>query len=220
VLTAREGRALVAAAEATFYQDRTWPALLAGLPPRAQARWRAFAAAGLPDPKADDARACLAAAASFARARGEPPPPPWPPRPRPSHVRRRRLAQSGVLERLAAARDAAARADDGLRRLVVAAAGRALGIEVSRAEAVAAGAAWLDDLGVPRRARAAFLAESGLDAAEAERLFEALALEARVLDRAARLFPDGPSREEGLALAARLDGTWARRSRRRSGEEG
>jgi hypothetical protein len=130
-------------------------------------------------------------------------------------VRRRRLAQAGVLDRLRRDRDAAARADEGLRRLALAAAGRALGIEVSPAEAAAAGDAWLEDLGIPARERGAFLAASGLDRAEAARLFEALAIEARVLDRAAHLFPDGPSREEGLALAARLDGSWARAASRR-----
>jgi hypothetical protein len=66
---------------------------------------------------------------------------------------------------------------------------------------------------VPRRSRAAFLAARGLDPAEALRLFEALALERRVLDRATHLLPDGPSAPEGLALSARLRGDWARASR-------
>jgi hypothetical protein len=124
-------------------------------------------------------------------------------------VRRRRLALDGTLPTLSARPGAERRADDGLRRLALAAVARSLGVEVSRAEAHEAGAAWLDALGVPRANRERFLRASGLDAAEAERVFEVLALEERLLRDAARLLPDGPSREEGLALAARLDGSWA-----------
>jgi hypothetical protein len=219
-LTAAEARRLVRAGERIFYQARLWPALLeaARLGPRARERWRRFAAAGLADPKAEDARACLAAAASYAGSRAAPPAPPWPPRARPSHVRHRRLAATGALERLAAAPDAAALAERGLRRLVVAALGRSLGVAVSRDEAAAAGAAWLDGLGVAARDREAFLAASGLDRAEAARLFEALAIERRVLDEAAHLLPDGPSRAEGLALATRLEGRWAAAARRPPGK--
>lgn len=226
-LSPRDARALVGAAARVFYQDRTWPAVLAAarLSSGARARWDAFAARGLPDPKADDARACLAAAARFLAARapaddtastsvsGAPASAPWPPRPRPSHVRRRRLEGSPVFAALARDRRAADGVEDGLRTLALAALGRSLGVEVSRAEAEEAGAAWLDALGVPRRSRAAFLAASGLDPAEALRLFEALALERRVLDRATHLLPDGPSAPEGLALSARLRGAWARTSR-------
>jgi hypothetical protein len=222
-LSRRDARVLVRAAAGTFYQDRTWPAVLAAarLSSAAHARWDAFAARGLPDPKADDARACLAAAARFLASRvpfdesvsGAPAAAPWPPRPRPSHVRRRRLEASPVFAALTRDSRAADGAEDGLRTLALAALGRSLGVEVSRAEAEEAGAAWLDALGVPRRARAAFLAASGLDPAQALRLFEALALERRVLDRATHLLPDGPSAPEGLALSARLRGDWARTSR-------
>jgi hypothetical protein len=217
---ARDARALVRAAERIFYQARLWPAVLEGarLAPAARARWERFAAAGLADPKAEDARACLAAAARYARSRPAPPPLPWPPRTRPAHVRHRRLAATGALERLAAAAGAGALADDGQRRLVVAALGRGLGVTVSREEAEAAGAAWLESLGVAAREREAFLAASGLDRAEAARLFETLAIERRVLDRAAHLLPDGPSRADGLAFAARVSGRWgeaAPRPRRR-----
>jgi hypothetical protein len=71
--------------------------------------------------------------------------------------------------------------------------------------------------GVPRRRRGTFLAESGLDGADAARLFEDLALERLLLDAAARAVPDGPSAEEGLALGARLTGRWAGLARRLAG---
>ncbi|HEX9290196.1 MAG TPA: hypothetical protein VF904_11770, partial [Anaeromyxobacteraceae bacterium] len=73
--------------------------------------------------------------------------------------------------------------------------------------------------GIAAHRRAAHLAASGLDAADAARLFDDLALERLLLDRAARAVPDGPSEDEGLALGARLGGAWAeeagRLSRRR-----
>ncbi|HET7754374.1 MAG TPA: TfuA-like protein [Anaeromyxobacteraceae bacterium] len=213
-LGGRDGRRLVRAAEGIFYQERSWRAVLAAarLAPAARARFDALAARGLPDPKADDARACLEAAATFVTAGAPEPGAPWPPRPRPSHVRRRRLEASPVLAAVTAVPGAGDRADAGLRTLALAALGRSLGIQVTASEADAAGAAWFERLGVRPRARAAFLAASGLDRAEAARFFEVLALERRVLARAAHLLPDGPSPLEGLALAARLDGTWARLS--------
>ncbi|HSN89667.1 MAG TPA: TfuA-like protein, partial [Anaeromyxobacteraceae bacterium] len=77
-ITGAEARAVVAAAERVFWQERTWPAVLDGsrLGARARARLEAFLPRA-PDPKAADARACLAAAAGFVRARrsGAPPPP-------------------------------------------------------------------------------------------------------------------------------------------------
>ena len=72
VLSAREAGALVAAAAGVFYQDRTWGAVLAVLGRRwsaaTRARWQAFAARGLPDLKAADARATIRMAARLARA--------------------------------------------------------------------------------------------------------------------------------------------------------
>jgi len=72
LLSAREARALVAAAAGIFYQDRTWAAVLALLGRRwsaaTRARWQAFAARGLPDLKAEDARATIRLAASLAGA--------------------------------------------------------------------------------------------------------------------------------------------------------
>jgi len=69
VVTNRERDALRAAAQALGYPDRTWPEILrrAGrsFGPAAQRRWAAFAARGLPDLKAQDARATVRAAARF-----------------------------------------------------------------------------------------------------------------------------------------------------------
>jgi hypothetical protein len=73
LLSAREARALVAAAAGVFYQDRTWAAVLTALGRRwsaaTRARWQAFAARGLPDLKAEDARATIRMAARLAGAR-------------------------------------------------------------------------------------------------------------------------------------------------------
>lgn len=89
-----EAARLVAAAERAFYQDRTWPRCLAPLPASTRARFQAFAAAGLEDLKAEDARACLRAAADWLRA-GVPPPPLELP-PAPAHARRRRQEATGA----------------------------------------------------------------------------------------------------------------------------
>ncbi len=74
VITRREREALRAAAGSLPYPDRTWPAILRAtgraLGPAARRRWSAFAARGLPDLKARDARATVRAAARFLRRRG------------------------------------------------------------------------------------------------------------------------------------------------------
>lgn len=74
VITHRERAALRAAAESLPYPDRSWAAVLraAGraFGPAAARRWAAFAARGLPDLKAQDARATVRAAARFLRRRG------------------------------------------------------------------------------------------------------------------------------------------------------
>jgi hypothetical protein len=93
----RTAAALVRAAAAIHYTERSWPAILAAarLP---DARRDALAAylPGLPDVKAADAEACLAAAVAFARARraGAPAVPPPPTPPASAHVRRLRLARA------------------------------------------------------------------------------------------------------------------------------
>jgi hypothetical protein len=239
VLAPREARALVAAADALHYARRTWRAVLAAAAPRlrpeARDRLDAFLASGVPDPKAEDARATIAAAAAFA-ASGAPLAAPRVARRPASHVRRRKLA--GALSRsdrvavrgdavlgvavpgadvLAALRrrpDAAALADEGLRRAVLAGFARSLGIAATAGDAARAASAWRRGLGLSPSAFDRYLASSGLDAADAARLFEDLALERRLLDAAARAVPDGPAPDEGLALGARLGGAWAEEARR------
>ncbi|WP_242346484.1 TfuA-like protein, partial [Anaeromyxobacter terrae] len=66
LVSPREARALVAAAAELHYTVRTWPRVLAQakLTEPARERLRAFLPRA-PDPKADDARACVEAAAAF-----------------------------------------------------------------------------------------------------------------------------------------------------------
>ncbi len=230
VLTRAQAAAVHAAAGRAFYQDRHWPAVLdaARLAPATRAAFLAFLPHA-PDPKADDARACLAAAAEYVRARraGAPPPPPPAISPPPSHLRRLRLevatcvlpsgAHVGsreVLGTLARRPEAGRLAADGLRRSVIASLARGLGLSATGGEIAAAERAWLVRLGVRARQRDRFLAACGLDDGAARRLAEDLALEARLLDDAARAVPDGPSWEEGLALGARLSGAWAEEATR------
>ncbi|HET8542645.1 MAG TPA: TfuA-like protein, partial [Anaeromyxobacter sp.] len=93
--SAREARALVGAGAAIPYAERTWPRVLAALPARLRARLEPFLPRA-PDPKAQDARACVEAAAAFARARraGAPPPPAPAAGATPSLLRRARLSHA------------------------------------------------------------------------------------------------------------------------------
>jgi hypothetical protein len=225
VLSRRDAGAVVAAAERIFWQERTWPAVLAAARLGAPARGRLERfLPQAPDPKAADARACLEAALAFVRARrGGAPPPPRPEAPLPpSHARRARLASAetvlpggarlrsaDVLAAVARRPDAGRLAADGLRRAIAAGLARSAGLRASPEDAAAAERAWLGRLGVAPRDRDVFLAASGLDDGAARLLAEDLALEAALLDGADRALPDGPAWEEGLALAARLSGVWA-----------
>jgi hypothetical protein len=224
VLSAREARALVSAGGTIHYRERSWRAVLAAarLTGAALARLRAFLPRA-PDPKAEDAKACVRAAAEYARARrGGAPPPPSPLRgPPSSHVRRARLrhartvlpgggslASGEVLAALARRPDAGRLAAEGLRRALLASLARSSGLRASARDRDEALAAWLGRLGIPPRRREAFLAACGLDDGAARALAEDLALEAAVLGGADRFAPDGPAFEEGLALGARLTGAW------------
>jgi hypothetical protein len=223
-------RALVAAGAALPYAGRTWPRVLAGARLRAAARERLAAfLPRAPDPKAEDARACIAAAAEYARARrrGAPPPPARPSPAVPSHVRGARLRHArtvlpggvrlpsgDVLAALARRPDAGRLAAEGLRRALLAALARSMGLAVTAAERDAALGAWLARLRIPGRRRDAFLAACGLDDGAARALAEDLALEARVLGAPRSIVPDGPGYEEGLALGARLTGAWVEEASR------
>lgn len=89
-ITAAEAKRLLRCARESFWEERTWRGLLetAELPTAAAARLRALAAAGLPDPKRDDALATLRAAAAFAESGATPARPPR--RPPSALVRARR----------------------------------------------------------------------------------------------------------------------------------
>lgn len=232
LISPRESRAVITAGASVFYQERTWPVVLEAaapqLRPASLARVRALVRGAPPDPKAEDARATIAAAAAFVRsgasARTAEP------RRRPSSlVRRRKLADAlarvgprtvataAVLSALARGGRGEALRDEGLRRALLAAFGRSLGLAATEVERAAAADRFFAVQGVVRKARRAHLAASGLDDADAARLFEDLAVEQLLLERASRAVPDGPSAEEGLALGARLSGDFAQTARRLAG---
>ncbi|WNG35126.1 hypothetical protein F0U61_16795 [Archangium violaceum] len=231
VLSPREAQTLVDAAAAIFYQDRTWPRVLAAVSgvwrPATRAKWEAWAAGGLEDLKREDARACIQAAAAFVASGAPAPKSASTRRPPPSsYVRRRRLVEglcateSGlvsaeeVLEQLRAAPDAGELAEEGLRRALLAGWARTLGLVPSAEEVARAEADWWTRLNVPREERGAYLAACGLDAHELRRLCEERALERLTLEHASRLLPDGPSWDEALATEARLRGRWVDEAQR------
>ncbi|OFX23192.1 MAG: hypothetical protein A2V77_11545 [Anaeromyxobacter sp. RBG_16_69_14] len=227
-LAPRQGALLVRAAQRLHYGVRTWRRVVAAarLAGSARARLDVLLARGAPDLKADDARATIAAAAAFVAAPAYAPPVRAVLRRPSSLVRRHKLtatvsragrravANGDVLAALAAAPGAAALAEEGLRRTLLAAFARSLGYEVTVADVEGAREAWRRALALTPAGFTRFLAESGLDGADSARLCEDLALERRLLTGAARVVPDGPSQDEGLALGARLAGTWAAESRR------
>jgi hypothetical protein len=231
VLAPREAQALVDAAAALFYQDRTWPRVLAAVGeawrPATRAKWDAWAAQGFEDLKREDARACLQAASAFL-ASGERAPvrtrtgraPPS------SYVRRRRLVEGicateegfvsseEVLSELRAAPDAMELAEAGLRRALLAGQARTLGLLPTDEEIARAEEEWWTRLGLEPGVREAYLAACGLDEHEVRRLSEERALERLMLEHASRVLPDGPSWDEALATEARLRGRWVEASLR------
>jgi hypothetical protein len=224
VLRPADARALLAAAQALHFTERTWERVLAAAPLGAGARQRFLAfLPSAADPKAEDAKATVLAAAGYVRARRAGAPPLPPPRRRPSsHLRRAKLARASallpdgcsvdsaaVLEAVARRPDAGRLAADGLRRALLIALARSAGLAPARGEGEEALSIWLARLGVPAARRESYLAACALDGADARRLGEDLALEAAVLEEAASFAPDGPSWQEGLALGARLAGAFA-----------
>jgi len=223
VLSPVESQALVDAAAALFYQDRTWPRVLQAVgeawPAPTRGRWETWAAGGLEDLKREDARACLQAAAAFVASGARPPSREGVSRlPPSSYVRRRRLVEGlcetdaglvsseDVLEELRAGPGAEALARAGLRRALLAGWARSLGLTPTPEEVARAETERWAHLGVAPPERAAWLAACGLDAHEFRRLCEERALERLTLEHAARLLPDGPSWDEALASEARLEG--------------
>lgn len=120
VLTAAQARALVRASSRIFYQERSWPSVLALLPAAARARWTFTE-----DLKAADARATVHAAVAAGPGR-----PPAPRAQAPSSLVRRRRIPEALLRGLSARRDAQELTDAGLRRALLAAWARSLGLRV------------------------------------------------------------------------------------------
>jgi hypothetical protein len=191
VLTRPAARALVEASARIFYQARSWPAVLSSAPlaARQRERLRAWLPAGAVDLKAADARETIAAAAQAASGRA-----PVPRQPAPSSAVRQRKLDAAALRALRKRPDADELIDAGLRRALLAGWARSLGLRPDAAEIAAVAA----------------FDERGFTAAEALRLREELALERLVLEHAARMLPDGPSRDEALAAEARLRGLWSK----------
>jgi len=189
VLTRVEAASLVGAAGAIFYQERTWPRVLAGLGTRwsGLARFQAYAARGLPDLKAADARAVLAAAAQFAEAGPRRPPalPRWRP---PSALVRAKL-------------------DAGAPGTLLGGLARSLGLRVGERDLQAARRVFAREHGWRLSRLDAELQRAGLNDAEALYFFEELALARLVSERGPRLLPgvDAPW------LAARFEARLRRR---------
>ncbi|RYZ38880.1 MAG: hypothetical protein EOO71_22175 [Myxococcaceae bacterium] len=227
VLGRSGAQALVDAAAGLFYQERTWArireAVASVWSAPSLAAWDAWFADGVEDLKRLDAIACVQSAAEFVGLSA--PAMPGARRNPSSLVRRRRLVEdvtrvggravdSGqVLELLRGAPDAAAWAEAGLRRALLAGWVRSLGLTVTEEEIATEEAAWWKERGVRTSRREAFLAASGLDAPGLRRLCETRALERLALAQASRLLPDGPSWDEALASEARLGGQWEQAAR-------
>nr|WP_227027655.1 TfuA-like protein [Corallococcus soli] len=227
VLGRSGAQALVDAAAGLFYQERTWARIREAVGPAwsgpTLAAWDAWFADGVEDLKRLDAIACVRSAAEFVGLSA--PATPGARRNPSSLVRRRRLVEdvtrvggravdSGrVLEVLRGAPDAAAWAEAGLRRALLAGWVRSLGLTVTDEELAAEEAAWWKERGVRASRREAFLAASGLDAPGLRQLCETRALERLALAQASRLLPDGPSWDEALASEARLGGQWEQAAR-------
>ena len=120
VLTVAQARALVRASSRIFYQERSWPSVLALLPAAARARWTVTE-----DLKAADARETIRAAVAAGPGR-----PPAPRTPAPSSLVRRRRISEALLRELTARDDAPELTDAGLRRALLAAWARSLGLRV------------------------------------------------------------------------------------------
>ena len=205
VLSRAEAEALVVAARSIFYQERVWPHVLrrVGFGARTRARWDRFAARGLDDLKARDARECLGWASRWMDLKGQAPLPAL--ASQPSHVRRWKIAQRlPDLARSAGSATFAVPAvavHDRLRTLALAAWARSLGMRASPGDRAAEAERWWSEQGVAPSRRAAVLKARGMDAGDLQRLMDVRILERQALESAEQLLPDGPSRLEAAALA-------------------
>ena len=204
VLSADQARRMSASAAALHYQERRWPEILEGarLSKVALARWSVFAAQGLPDLKADDARLCLRESARAALAQRSLPPRPASPRSPPGSalVRARRPAQ--LLHQRGSRPPDSVSLLHAQRTLLLAGLARLSGLSVSAEERAALAARLLGPLAPAQRE--ALLVHAGAAEDELQRALETLALEEKALALAAQLLPDGPSPLESARLAQLL----------------
>ncbi len=171
LLSPSKARQLCAAADAQFYQSRTWPSLFAALGWSTDLSQRVLAASV--DLKAQDARACLELAAKL----------------RPSSKSSTALQLSSFVRRTRLnARSTAARANEGVKTLLLADFARQAGITPDPQHV----ARWRKMLSGP-------FAPDQLAA-----WAEALALEELVLTAPEQFVSDGPSHLEGAALQSAL----------------
>jgi hypothetical protein len=188
-----EAAALVTAASRIFYQERSWPSILDRLGPRwsGRARFQAYAARGLPDIKADDARAVLTAAAQYAKTARKPPlsPPRWRP---PSALVREKLGGGGPASRLAS------------ERATLAGLSRSLGLRVDAEALEQARRTFAGERRWSLSKLNAVIARAGLNDAEWVRFFEELALARLAAERGPRLLPGVDSPRLAGRLEARL----------------
>ena len=203
VLSDVEGTQLVAAAASLHYQQRRWPDVwrVSGLGGEVRARWETFAAAGLPDLKAEDARRALTLAARLLQ-RPSPAREGTPIRRFGSAVRHRRLAQAGEL---GVERDP----DWEAAVPMLAAWARSLALRAApdRVEELLVELVEQRSPPVNRRGRGGRQpgpqALPGPDAAQLRALCEDRALAEQVLELGPRWLPDAPGLREGMALMAR-----------------
>ncbi|MBX5480261.1 MAG: hypothetical protein IRZ16_00205 [Myxococcaceae bacterium] len=210
VLSPAEARAVLRAARALHYQERTWPAILRNVSWRKaaqRARFERFLERRRPDLKAEDARACIKAAVAWWKRHARASPVPKLPVRTPSAlVRRRRLASSSAhLEALARRSDAREWIDAGLRRALLAGWARSRGVRAEARALAQARAEWLRAI-APRTPD-----DLGLDEGQIAALMEDVVLERFVLDHAERWLPDGPNETEALASEAHLRGRLVRK---------
>jgi hypothetical protein len=225
VFTPLEIRRCRSACRELHYQDRRWATLFerARVSERSRARWEEFAARGLPDPKAEDARLCLREAALCAA--GLAARPVKLRAPSSALVRAKRLEALGLSaggesdppqaqgalqpelwnERSRTAADgdpAAPRAAEGQRMLLLAALARSMGFAPTPAQLAEA----LGEVLGPGEASEVEARLLALRAApdEVARAAEVVALCRLWARHGPRLLPDGPSLAEGQRLAALL----------------
>ncbi len=204
-LSAAKAKALLALAQKTHYQSRTWRELLRGCGLEARAL-------PLLDLKAEDAKLCLRAAQAALKKQRAPRSAVDPREAQGSSLlRQRRLSGSATgaqaLTALWAREDADELAEAGLRRALLASWARARGLQVEQGDLAKERRRFLSTRPQGLTAES-WLVQLGLDDGQLQVLLEDVLLERAVVFGAHRWVSDGPSRDEALASEARLRGLW------------